>query len=476
MEHTDASRASKLEPPSRFSTEAAPAGGDSQSPTPYRAPWFAGAAWGALLCAAYPLLTLTPLVTFAVLSPNSHRPPAAEMGVDGAVVAFTILALQFVVSARLRWIEAPFGLDVLLRFHRTMALVAMGLLGLHPLLVASDEGWALLTRWQARWPLWAGRLALLLLLAHAAAAVFRRVLRVRYETGRRLHNTVAFLLLGLAFLHSLTLGDDFESLAARAVWAALLLVAWGAWFYGRFARPRLLRRTPYRVVSVTREAPRVWTVTLEPQASRPLHYAPGQFQFLHPHGGAVPDEEHPFSIASNPSPEGFISLTIKESGDFTATIGRIKSGDLATVHGPFGRFSHVFHPNADDLVFVAAGVGITPLMSMLRYMRDQREARRVLLVYANRGAADIVFRSELESIRSGGFPALQTVHVLSQPPAGWDGPTGRLDTESLRLLCGGFSGKTFFICCPPIMASALIRGLKGAGVSPERIHADCFGL
>jgi predicted ferric reductase len=439
-------------------------------------PWFAGAAWGVLLCVAYPLLILVPLTAFADLSPHSHHPLAAEIGVDGAVVAFTILALQFVVSARLRWIEAPFGLDVLLRFHRTMAFVAMGLLCLHPLLVASDEGWALLTRWQVRWPVWAGRLALLLLLAHVAVAMFRGTLRLRYETWRRLHNTAAFLLLGLAFLHSFTLGDDFESMPARAVWAALLLVAGGAWFYGRLARPRLLRRASYRVVSVAREAPRVWTVTLAPPAGRPLQYAPGQFLFLRPHGGAVPDEEHPFSIASSPSPEGLISLTIKESGDFTAAIAGIRPGDLATVHGPFGRFSHVFHPHAGDVVFVAAGVGITPLMGMLRYMRDRRDARRTLLVYANRGAADIVFRGELESIQSGGCPALKTIHVLSQPPADWDGPTGRLDAELLRSLCGGFSGKTFFICCPPLMASGLIRGLKAAGVGPERIHADYFGL
>jgi predicted ferric reductase len=413
---------------------------------------------------------------FAVLSPHSHHTLAGEMGVDCAVIAFTILALQFVLSARLRWIEAPFGLDVVLRFHRTMAFIAMGLLCLHPLLLVSERGWALLTRWQARWPLWAGRLALLLLFAHAGAAIFRRTLRLRYETWRRFHNTVALLLLGLAFWHSWTLGDDFESMTARAIWTALLLVACAAWFHGRFARPRLLRRAPYRVVSVTPEAPRVWTLTLEPPAGRPLHYAPGQFQFLRPHGAAVPAEEHPFSISSSPSPEGFLSLTIKESGDFTATLGRIRPGDLATVHGPFGRFSHVFHPGANDLVFVAAGVGITPLMSMLRYMRDQREARQVLLVYANRGAADIVFRRELESIQSGGFPALKTLHVLSQPPADWDGPTGRLDTEFLQLLCGGFSGKTFYICCPPLMASGLIRGLKDAGVGPERIHADYFGL
>jgi predicted ferric reductase len=476
MEHTGAPGARKPEPSNSFSGAARPAGGDTQSPAPYRAPWFAGVAWGALLCASYPLLILTPLTVFAVLSPHSHHAALAEIGADCAVVAFTILALQFVVSARLRWIEAPFGLDVLLRFHRTMAFVALGLLCLHPLFIAWDEGWALLTRWQARWPLWAGRLAIVLVFAQAATTLFRRMLRLRYETWRRLHSTVAFILLGLAFLHSGTLGDDLKRMAARAVWAALLVVAWGAWFYGRFARPRLLKRRPYRVVSVTCEAPRVWTVTLEGPARRPLHYAPGQFQFLHPHCGSVPEEEHPFSIASSPSPNGLISLTIKESGDFTATIGRIKPGDLATVHGPFGRFSHVFHPSANDLVFVAAGVGITPLMSMLRYMRDQREARRVLLVYANRSAADIVFRSELESIQSGGFPALETIHVLSHPPADWDGRTGRVDTESLRLLCRDFSGKTFFICCPPIMASGLIRGLQGAGVGAERIHADYFGL
>jgi predicted ferric reductase len=476
MEHNGAQATREPELVNRSSGEGQRAGGDPRSCTPYRAPWFAGTVWGAALSAAYPLLVLTPLAAFALLTPRSHRSLAAEMGVDCAVVAFTVLALQFVVSARLRWIEAPFGLDVFLRFHRAMAFVAMALLCLHPLLVASEKGWALLTRWQVRWPLWAGRLALLLLVAHAAAAIFRRTLRLRYETWRRLHNAAALLLMAFASWHSLALGDDFEGTAARAVWSALLLVAGGAWVYGRFARPRLLRRTPYRVVSVTREAPRVWTVTLEPPPGRPLHYAPGQFQFLRPHTSAVADEEHPFSLASSPSSGGLLCLTIKESGDFTATIGRLKPGDLAAVHGPFGRFSHVFHPGALDLVFVAAGVGITPFMSMLRYMRDHRDKRRVLLIYASRQAADIVFRTELASIQADGFPALKTVHVLSQPPADWDEPTGRLDTESLRSLCGGFAGKTFFLCCPPLMTSELIRGLRGAGVGLERIHADYFGL
>jgi predicted ferric reductase len=476
VHQTDVLGARELDFSTEASGSAGPAGGGARSFTLYRAPWFAGIAWGALLCATYPLLILTPLAVFSIISPNHGRLLVVEIGVNCAVVAFTILAFQFVISARLRWVEAPFGLDVVLRFHRAMAMIAMGLLCVHPLLVASGEGWGLLTSWRAGWPLWAGRLALFFLFAHLATAIFRRVMRLRYETWRHLHSVVAFLLLGLAFLHSLALGDDFQSKTARIVWGTLLLMAWSAWFYGRLARPWFSGCSSYRVVSVAPETPRVWTLTLEQRADPPLDYAPGQFLFLRLLGGSVSAEEHPFSIASSPSPGGTISVTIKDSGDFTSTIGRIKPGDLAAVHGPFGRFSRVFCSTDDDLVFVAAGIGITPLMSMLRYMRDRREPRRVLLVYANRGAADMVFSRELESMESGGFPVLKTIHVLSRPPRDWVGHTGRLNAASLESLCGGLSGKAFFICCPPIMTSGLIRGLRNAGVGPERIHTDYFEL
>ena len=394
---------------------------------------------------------------------------------DCALVAFPILALQFVIAAQLRWLEAPFGLDVVLQFHRIMAFVALVLLCAHPLLVSAGESWGLLTRWNVRWPIWAGRLALLVLVVQIATAIFRRIMRIRYETWRRLHNGVAFLLLGLALLHSLSLGHDLEHRAAKMIWLAFPLVAGGAWCYGRLARPWLLRRRPYRILSVRHEAPRVWTLMLAPGGNPTLDYAPGQFQFLRLYGRGISSEEHPFSIASSPLSDGQICVTVKECGDFTSTIGRIKPGGLATVHGPFGRFSHVFHPSL-DLVFIAGGIGITPLMSMLRYMHDRREARRVLLVYANRTEAEIVFRSELDTLESSGFPTLKTIHILSEPTPDWVGQIGRLDLSSLEAFCGGFSGKMFFLCCPPRMTAGLIRGLKQAGVGLELIHTDYFGL
>ena len=435
----------------------------------------ASKAWGGFLAILYPLLILAPLAIFAVLDPGSDHSRTEQVGIGCAVVGYTILALQFVITARFSWIEAPFGLDVLLVLHRVMALVATAALLVHPVLVASGEGWPLLTGLKVHWYIWVGRLALALLLVQVLASLLRRAVRIPYERWRRIHNVFAPTILALGFVHGLTAGDHAHG-GGLVLWAGLVAVAFGCWIYRLGVRPRRLLQQPFRVVAVQSEAPRVWTLTLESHERRPFRFAPGQFQFLRLYGAAVRVEEHPFSIASSPTRSGGISLTIKESGDFTAGIGRVRPGDLATVHGPFGRFSHTLYPGERALVFVAAGVGITPLMSMLRYMRDRRESRSVLLVYASRSPADVIFRDELTAIEAGDFPRLKVIHVLTSATASWVGETGRLDSDRLARLCAGVEDPAFYLCCPPPMTATLIRGLRRMGVSPRRIHTDQFVL
>lgn len=428
-----------------------------------------------LLATLYLLLIVAPLAIIALSNPRSDHTLAEEVGMGCALAGLNILALQFVITGRWRWIAEPFGLDALLVFHRVMALVATALLLVHPVLVAWGEGWPLLTGLKVHWYIWVGRAALALLLVQVLASLSRRVIRLPYERWRRMHNVFAPTILALGFVHGLSAGDDLHG-GGLAFWAGLLAAGFGFWLYGLVVRPRLLLRHPFRVVAVHSEAPRVWTLTLKTPEARPFRFLPGQFQFLRIHGGDVPVEEHPFSIASSPTRPGWISLTIKESGDFTGRIGRVRPGVRATVHGPFGRFSHTLYPDEDQLVFVAAGVGITPFMSMLRYMRDRRESRSVLLVYANRGPGDVVFGDELGAIEALGFPRLKVIHVLSDPPASWEGEIGRLDAERLAGLCEGVAGRAFYLCCPPPMTAALTRGLRRRGVSPRRIHADRFSL
>jgi len=439
-------------------------------------PWFSRTGWDLLLCALYPLLAITPLVALHVLNRDTDYSTMTELGIDCAQVGFALLSMQFVLTARLSWIEAPFGLDLILRFHRAMALVIVALLCAHPLLVASDEGWRLLTRFHTRWYIWAGRIALMLLMAQVATALLRSAMRLSYEWWRRAHNVIALAILAIGFAHAVTIGEDLKNARALTLWAVAPTLAFATWLYSRGIRPRLLARRTFRVQSVKLEAPRVWTVTLETPAGRPFRFLPGQFQFLRFLDSNVPAEEHPFTIASSPSRAEQISLTIKACGNFTTLIDRIQVGDRATVHGPFGRFSHDLHPDEGHLVFVAGGVGITPLMSMLRAMRDRRELRRVTLIYASCGLDDILFSSELIAMEAGQYPLLKVIYVLSQPPPWWAGETGRVNAQRLEEWCRALEDKAFYLCCPSQMNVELVRGLRHRRVSPRRIHCDYFSL
>ena len=332
--------------------------------------------------ALYLLALLTPLTLVAVFRPRTDHSFTFELGKNFALVGLTVLALQFVLSARLKWIEAPFGLDVLTGFHRSMGIFAAVLLTAHPFLLALGDGDpSLLTAFDVEWYIWLARAALLMLLVHGIISSFRAALRMDYRRWLRWHNALAVAFFASGILHSWFAGGDLALPQMRILWVGLLAVAFGTYAYRRAIRPRRLLRSAYRVLDIVNESHNVWTIALAPSKGDALTYLPGQFYFLALHRAGRPGVEmHPFTISSSPTQAGYVSSTIKESGDFTRTIGRTKPGDLAVVHGAFGRFSYVLYPEETDLVFIAGGIGITPFMSMLRHMRDTEAHIRATLL------------------------------------------------------------------------------------------------
>ncbi len=129
------------------------------------------------------------------------------------------------------------------------------------------------------------------------------------------------------------------------------------------------------------------------------------------------------------------------------------------IQAPFGRFSYVLHPEARDLVFIAGGIGITPLMSNLRHMRDTQADRRVLLLYGQPGGADIVFREELARMEAEGPPELKVVHLLTRAAASWQGNGGVWTGKAATPMWRPAGGSTFFLCCPPPMTKSLVQSL-----------------
>jgi ferredoxin-NADP reductase len=231
-------------------------------------------------------------------------------------------------------------------------------------------------------------------------------------------------------------------------------------------------------VEVKQEIHNVWTVKMAPPEGGLLYdYLPGQFHFITFHrGGNLPVEEHHWTISSSPYQKAFISSTIKESGDFTSTIGLTRPGDKAVVQGPFGRFSYVLHAEDKDIVFIAGGIGITPFIGMLRHMRDTKADLNVLVLYANRSEKDIVFREELAQMAADERPRLTVVHVLGNPGTDWTGEKGYVDREKMERHVGPVESKGFYVCGPPPMSAKIIETLLSMGVPYSRIRREIFSL
>ncbi len=435
---------------------------------------------GAVLVGVYFLVTVLPLLFILVLTAPAEHGLAFDIGRSFALVGCVVIFLQPLLASRLSWTERPFGFDIVIRFHKAMGLFAALLLLSHPvLLAAGGAGWGLLISLDLPWYIWVGKATLLVLLIHTVLALGWERMGLKFERWRSSHVVLAPAVIAGAFVHSWVVGDDLELLPFQVLWIVLLLTAGFAFLYRGALKPLWLGRSPYEVVDVVQETPNVWTVRLAPQGGgQPYAHLPGQFHFLtFERGRGLPHEEHHWTISSSPTDPTTISSTIKESGDFTATIGQTRAGDSVLVEGPFGRFSYMLHPDDRNVVFIAGGIGITPIMAMLRHMRDTGSELPVLLIYANHSEQDIVFRDELDAIMTAGTPRLQVIHILSNPSDSWSGEHGYVDAEKLgRFLNHQFANRSYYICCPPAMADKVIEALHNAGVAYGHMRTERFSL
>jgi predicted ferric reductase len=193
-------------------------------------------------------------------------------------------------------------------------------------------------------------------------------------------------------------------------------------FWVRVLRPWRLLHRPWRIVDVKPDRAECWTVSAEPVGHSGFTWEPGQFAWLTVDRSPFIMHEHPFSIASTPDPTGRVEFVIKELGDFTRTIGQIPPGTLAYVDGPYGSFSIDRYPEAAGYVFMSGGIGVAPMLSMLRALA-QRGDERSHLIFTGHSTWDRVPARE-ELARLEGEMNLKVIHVLEDPPEDWGGRRG----------------------------------------------------
>ena len=176
-----------------------------------------------------------------------------------------------------------------------------------------------------------------------------------------------------------------------------------------------------------------------------------------------------FSITSSPTNTEFMEFSIKKCGCLTNWLHAMDVGQQITIRGPYGNsFPVETALKGKDLLFIAGGIGLAPLRSVINYVLDNREDYGTVdIVYGSRSADDLV---QLKEIQEKWMNAKDTkVHLtIDREQEGWDGHVGFVPNYVKEL---GFDvNKTALICGPPIMIKFTLAGLEELGFSREQVY------
>ncbi len=427
----------------------------------------------------YLLITLAPLFILLIGPRPAGRELWRDLSVGLAFCGLAMMGLQFVLTARFKVLKAPYGSDIVYFFHRQISFVTIFLIACHPILLFIFEPklLGLLNLWTAPWAARLGVIAFILMLFLIGLSVWRKNLKLEYDRWRIGHGILAILAMVFALIHVELRGYYLNYLWKQIFWALYVIFWIGVLAWMRLIKPFLLLQKPYLIEEVIPERGNAWTVTLKPEGHSGLDFIPGQFAWITFFGSPFTDSEHPFSFSSSAEENGKLSFTIKSLGDFTSKIRNLKSGQIAYVDGPYGAFSVDRHPLAREFVFIAGGIGITPIMSMLRTLGDRKDLRPITLLYANKTLDSATFYEEIESLKDR--LKLKIIHILESPPADWKGEQGFINARILEKylpISHTPNECEIFICGPAPMMDAVEKNLRLIKIPYGDFHSERFDM
>jgi predicted ferric reductase len=433
---------------------------------------------------------LAVLLAPVLLAPLLHGPRTrngssllSELSVGIGLLATSMLVCAVVLPSRLRTLTRTLGIEGVLGIHRFVGLAVILLVGLHAVLVvaANPANVALFDVLHAPNRARTALGATVALGALIALTMLRKRLRHRYEVWRWVHVALAGTALVLSGLHIWLLHHVVRDAAMRALLAVLAVSVLGVLAYRWLWLPTLGARREYVVREVRPETSTVSTLVLEPRrrgarrGRRTLEFAPGQFAWLRL-SPSLRAQEHPFTIASSAHLGLWTEFTIRHSGDFTRELRLLRPGNSVWVDGPHGAFTLDLR-RTTGLVMIAGGVGITPMMSMLRTLAHRRDQRPHRLLIIARTVEDLLFRAEIKKLQQR--LDLTVVELLRQPPPSWSGASGTVDEDLLMALLPGKFRRNqldYYLCGSPALVTDVLTVLDGMDIPQPRIHTEQFDL
>ena len=211
------------------------------------------------------------------------------------------------------------------------------------------------------------------------------------------------------------------------------------------------------------------------EGNLPFQFIPGQFLNLaFGIGGARMNRS--YSISSSPNEHAYVDLTIKreERGAVSRHIyDLLRVGDEIEAGGPVGTFTFT-GKEAHNIVLISAGVGITPMMSISRYLSERSWAGDIFFIYGCRKPADFIFEKALAALAHDN-PKLHVVVTMSRPTDAWKGPRGHLSKELFMKSVPNLASRRVHLCGPPSMMETTKALLTEIGVTADHLKTEQFG-
>jgi ferredoxin-NADP reductase len=207
----------------------------------------------------------------------------------------------------------------------------------------------------------------------------------------------------------------------------------------------------------------------------PFAYLPGQFLTL-----AVDvtgkKAKRSYTMASSPARSDYCEITVRREaqGAVSAHLhDRVREGDFLQVTAPSGKFSFTGE-DRDSIVLIGGGVGVTPMMSVLRYLTDRSWQGEIFFVYGSKSDENVIYRNEIEYLKAR-HPNVRAVLVAEKSdPRRWPHETGFITRELLARAVPDIAGRHVHLCGPPPMMSAVRTALQELGVPAGQIETEVF--
>lgn len=342
--------------------------------------------------------------------------------------------------------------------------------------------------------LWVGILGLGVMLPLAVTSTNRMIQRVGPKRWKLLHR-LAYVAAIAGALHFFLLvkADTTRPVVFFALFGVLFAYRLGAHYFSLRADAGKYR-TAGSMPTATPTRPRTWTGTL--RLAKVFQETPEvrTFRFVLPSGAKLPFDYLPgqylnitlmidgrkvrrsYTIASSPTSSGYLEISVKREAAGLASRhlhDALHEGDMVDVLAPAGKFTFTGQ-EAEAILFIAGGVGITPLMSKIRYLTDTAWSGEMHLLCSVKTEQDIIFRGELDRLQAR-FPNLHvTVTLTRDANAAWTGERGRISKDLLAKVMPTAAKTRIHMCGPTELTDPMIELLVSMGVNPEAIKIESF--